>query len=135
MGLDRDSEGLIFLTNDGSIVNRILRAESANEKEYEVTVDKPITDDFLHGMANGVPILGTVTKPCTVRKVAPDRFRIILTQGLNRQIRRMCEYFGFNVTRLVRTRIMHVTLSGLRPGDYRPLTWKEVEELNRLTSS
>lgn len=131
--LDRDSEGLIFLTNDGRIVNKILRAGNRHDKEYRVTVDQPLTDDFLRGMAAGVPILDTVTKPCTIRPTGSHQFTIILTQGLNRQIRRMCEYFGYTVIRLVRTRIMHITLSGLKPGEWRHMTAREVHELHRLT--
>ena len=110
--LDRDSEGLIFLTNDGSIVNKILRAGNRHDKEYRVTVDQPLTGEFLQGMASGVPILDTVTKPCKILPSGSHQFTIILTQGLNRQIRRMCEYFGYSVVRLVRTRIMHITLRG-----------------------
>lgn len=131
--LDRDSEGLIFLTNDGNIVNKILRAGNRHEKEYLVTVDKPLSDDFLKGMADGVPILDTVTRPCKISPVGQTQFKIILTQGLNRQIRRMCEYFGYDVTRLIRTRIMHVTLIGLKPGEWREMTAREVHELHRLT--
>lgn len=130
--LDRDSEGLIFLTDDGSIVNKILRAGNQHEKEYLVTVDRPVTDDFLAGMAGGVPILNTVTRPCKVKGEGPKSFRIVLTQGLNRQIRRMCEYFGYEVTRLVRIRIMNVALGKLKPGQWRYLTFKEVAEIRRL---
>lgn len=131
--LDRDSEGLIFLTNDGSIVNKILRAGNRHDKEYRVTVDQPLTGEFLQGMASGVPILDTVTKPCKIRPSGSHQFTIILTQGLNRQIRRMCEYFGYSVVRLVRTRIMHITLSGLKSGEWRHMTAREVHELHRLT--
>jgi 23S rRNA pseudouridine2604 synthase len=131
--LDRDSEGLIFLTNDGNIVNKILRAGNRHEKEYLVTVDQPVTQEFLDGLARGVPILDTVTRPCVVKAEGPRSFRITLTQGLNRQIRRMCEYFGFNVRRLVRVRIMNVTLGKLASGEWRCLTPKEVAEIKRLT--
>lgn len=133
--LDRDSEGLIFLTNDGSIVNKILRAGNRHEKEYVVTVDRPITKAFLAGMAAGVPILGTVTRSCQVAATGPRTFRIILTQGLNRQIRRMCQYFGYEVLRLIRIRIMNVTLGRLQTGQWRYLSFKEVAEIKRLTRS
>jgi 23S rRNA pseudouridine2604 synthase len=129
--LDRDSEGLIFLTNDGSIVNKILRAGNSHEKEYQVTVDRPVTPEFLTQMAAGVPILGTMTLPCALFQEGPKSFRIILTQGLNRQIRRMCEVFGYQVTRLVRTRIMNVRLGSLRPGEWRELTAGEVAGIRR----
>lgn len=132
--LDRDSEGLIFLTNDGEIVNKILRAGNRHEKEYRVKVDKPLTDDFVRGMSQGVPILDTVTQPCRVFPESPRTFRIILTQGLNRQIRRMCEYFGYEVERLVRIRIMHVSVGSLKPGEWRTFTQKEIQELHRLTA-
>jgi 23S rRNA pseudouridine2604 synthase len=131
--LDRDSEGLILLTNDGTIVNKILRASNQHEKEYIATVDRPVTDDFLTGLAGGVPILGTVTRPCQVFPEGPRSFRIILTQGLNRQIRRMCEYFGYDVLRLVRVRIMNISLGKLRSGEWRNLTAREIAEINRLT--
>lgn len=131
--LDRDSEGLIFLTNDGNIVNKILRAGNQHEKEYVVTVSQPVTQAFLEGMAGGVPILDTVTRPCIVKAEGPRSFRIILTQGLNRQIRRMCEHFGYEVVRLVRVRIMNVTLGKLASGEWRYLTPKEISELKRLT--
>lgn len=112
--LDKDSQGLIFLTNDGDLVNKILRAHNHHEKEYRVTVDKPVTDDFIEGMQRGVPILGQVTKRCQVRRESTFVFTITLVQGLNRQIRRMCEYFGYEVTQLIRTRIMNVSLKGWR---------------------
>ena len=131
--LDRDSEGVIFLTNDGDIVNKILRAGNYHEKEYLVTVDQPVTEDFLHRMSAGVPILQTVTRPCQVSQTGPRQFKIILTQGLNRQIRRMCEALGFDVMRLIRTRVMHITLSGLNPGQWRDMSMREVHELHRLT--
>ena len=108
--LDKMSEGLIFMTNDGDIVNKILRARNHHEKEYVVTVDKPITHDFIRRMGNGIPILDTVTRKCYVEKLGKNKFKIILTQGLNRQIRRMCEYLGYRVVRLKRIRIMNVTL-------------------------
>ena len=127
--LDRDSEGLILLTNHGDIVNEILRSENDHEKEYVVTVDRPVTEIFLNGMASGVRILGTVTKPCRVQRIAPSTFRIILTQGLNRQIRRMCSFFGYKVIRLQRVRIMNITLGALAVGQWRALRRDEVHEL------
>ncbi|WP_282938309.1 23S rRNA pseudouridine(2604) synthase RluF [Paenibacillus sp. RC67] len=127
--LDKDSEGLILLTNDGDIVNKILRAENNHEKEYIVTVDKPITPMFLQGMASGVRILGTMTKPCQVFKQGERIFRLILTQGLNRQIRRMCSAFGYEVRRLKRVRIMNVELGSLPVGKWRDLTDQEMNEL------
>ena len=130
--LDKDSQGLIFLTNHGDLVNKILRAGNDHEKEYLVTVDKPVTDDFIRGMGAGVPILGTVTKKCKVRKEAPFVFRITLVQGLNRQIRRMCKHFGYEVTKLERTRIMNVGLSGLPLGEWRDLTDDELIALFKL---
>ncbi|MDV5106928.1 23S rRNA pseudouridine(2604) synthase RluF [Clostridium perfringens] len=133
--LDKDSQGLIFMTNDGDIVNKILRVGNNHEKEYIVTVNKPITDHFIKGMSNGVPILGTVTKKCLVKKESKNSFRIILTQGLNRQIRRMCEYFGYEVKKLERIRIMNVSLGNLKMGSWRYLTKKELVEINRLTEN
>ena len=130
--LDKDSQGLIFLTNHGDLVNKILRAGNNHEKEYLVTVNKPVTDEFVRGMGAGVPILGTVTKKCKVKKEAPFTFRITLVQGLNRQIRRMCEHFGFEVTKLERTRIMNVSLKGLPVGEWRDLTDDELIELFKL---
>ena len=130
--LDKDSQGLIFLTNHGDLVNKILRAGNDHEKEYLVTVDKPVTDEFIRGMGAGVPILGTVTKKCKVKKEAPFVFRITLIQGLNRQIRRMCEHFGYEVTKLERTRIMNVGLSGLPLGEWRDLTDDELITLFKL---
>jgi 23S rRNA pseudouridine2604 synthase len=127
--LDKDSEGLILLTNDGDIVNLILRAENRHEKEYIVTVDKAVTNAFLEGMAGGVKILGTVTKRCKVERLGERTFRIILTQGLNRQIRRMCSAFGYQVRRLQRTRIMNIHLDQLKNGAWRDLTRSELEEL------
>jgi len=133
--LDKPSEGLIFLTNDGNIVNKILRAGNNHEKEYVVTVNKPITPEFEKQMQRGVPILGTVTKACKLTRETETRFRIILTQGLNRQIRRMCEALGYEVQRLKRVRIMNVTLSGLSVGEWRFLTEKEMEEINRMVKN
>jgi 23S rRNA pseudouridine2604 synthase len=127
--LDKDSEGLILLTNDGDIVNRVLRAEHEHEKEYIVSVDRPLTPGFLEGMAHGVPILDTVTNPCKVRQVGRNTFRIVLTQGLNRQIRRMCEHFDYTVRELQRVRIMHIQLGGLPLGKWRNLTAAEVRPL------
>ncbi|WP_274055484.1 23S rRNA pseudouridine(2604) synthase RluF [Thalassomonas actiniarum] len=128
--LDKPSEGLIFLTSDGDIVNKILRAENAHDKEYVVTVDKPVSERFIERMSKGVPILGTITQPCQVKMQSRFVFRIILTQGLNRQIRRMCEYLGYEVKKLKRTRIMNVTLEKLRPGQWRDLTAQEMAEIN-----
>jgi len=130
--LDKDSQGLIFLTNHGDLVNKILRAGNDHEKEYVVTVNKPITDEFIRGMGAGVPILRTVTKKCKVKKEAPFAFRITLVQGLNRQIRRMCEHFGFEVTKLERTRIMNDSLTGIPVGEWRDLTDDELVELFKL---
>jgi len=127
--LDKDSQGLIFLTSNGDLVNKILRAGNNHEKEYLVTVNRPVTDEFIKGMSTGVPILGTVTKPCKVEKVSKDVFRITLVQGLNRQIRRMCEFFEFEVTRLERVRIMNISLKGLRVGEWRDLTGPELDTL------
>jgi 23S rRNA pseudouridine2604 synthase len=127
--LDKESEGLILLTNDGDIVNRVLRAEHEHEKEYIVSVDRPLTPEFLAGMAAGVPILDMVTNPCRVRQVGRNTFRIVLTQGLNRQIRRMCEHFDYTVRRLQRVRIMHIHLGDLPLGKWRPLTDAEVRPL------
>ncbi|MBI6873146.1 23S rRNA pseudouridine(2604) synthase RluF [Clostridium aciditolerans] len=132
--LDKDSEGLIFLTNDGDIVNKILRAGNNHEKEYIVTVDKPINNEFLKGMSSGVKILNTITNPCKVTKESSHVFRIILTQGLNRQIRRMCEAFGYNVLKLKRVRIMNITLKDLPIGKWRYLTEEELTVINKLTS-
>lgn len=132
--LDVPSEGLIFLTNDGDSVNKILRAGNAHEKEYEVTVDKPVTPEFIKAMGNGIPILGTVTKKCRVEKVATFVFSIVLIEGLNRQIRRMCEHLGYEVTKLKRTRIMNISLKGLPTGEWRELDEAEVAEIQRLTA-
>lgn len=124
--LDKDSQGLIFLTNNGDLVNKILRAGNNHEKEYVVTVNRPVTDDFINGMASGVPILGTKTKKCKVEKESSHAFRITLVQGLNRQIRRMCEYFNYDVLQLNRVRIMHIDLKGLPVGEWRDLSQKEL---------
>ena len=132
--LDKRSEGLIFLTNDGDIVNKILRAGNKHEKEYSVTVDQPVTMDFINKMRNGVRILGTVTQKCFVKQEGPNRFTIILTQGLNRQIRRMCEALGYTVVSLKRTRIMNMTLSGLQPGKWRYFTPAEIDTINKLVA-
>jgi len=130
--LDKPSEGLIFLTNDGDIVNKILRAGNNHEKEYIVTVDKPITPDFIRRMSNGVKILDTITQKCFVRRESKYVFRIILTQGLNRQIRRMCEALNYHVTKLIRIRIMNITLSGIAPGKWRYLTQVEIDTINKM---
>lgn len=127
--LDKDSEGLLMLTSDGEIVNRMLRAAGGHEKEYEVTIDRPVTRDFVERMMAGVPILDTVTLPCRVRKTGERSFNIILVQGLNRQIRRMCEALGANVTHLRRIRIMNLRLGTLKPGEWRDLTPAELETL------
>lgn len=133
--LDKDSQGLILLTNHGDLVNKILRAGNDHEKEYVVTVNKPVTDEFITGLGAGVPMLGTVTKKCKVKKEAPFVFRITLVQGLNRQIRRMCKHFGFEVTKLERVRIMNINLKGLPLGEWRDLTDDELVELFRLTEN
>ena len=129
--LDKPSEGLILLTSDGDIVNKILRARNNHEKEYIVRVDKPITPQFLHKMRNGIPILGTVTNKCEVEQIDTLSFRIVLTQGLNRQIRRMCEYLGYEVKKLKRIRIMNIKLD-LPIGKWRDLTPEEMQELDTL---
>jgi len=131
--LDKDSEGLIFLTSEGDIVNKILRSKNNHEKEYIVTVNLPINNEFLKGMRLGVPILDTLTYPCKVETIGRFKFRIILTQGLNRQIRRMCEHFGFKVVQLKRIRIMNVHLD-IAVGKWRDLTDKEMKDLNELIS-
>jgi 23S rRNA pseudouridine2604 synthase len=130
--LDKDSQGLIFMTNNGDLVNKILRAGNKHEKEYVVTVDKPLTDAVIQGMAGGVPMLGVVTKKCKIEQEAPNKFRITLIQGLNRQIRRMCEHFGYEVTRLERVRIMHISLKGIPLGEWRDLTEAELSEMYSL---
>jgi 23S rRNA pseudouridine2604 synthase len=131
--LDKPSEGLIFMTNDGDIVNKILRARNNHEKEYIVSVNKPINDQFIKRMRNGIPVLDTVTRKCTVERLGKNKFRIILTQGLNRQIRRMCEYLGYSVVTLKRVRIMNVHLD-VPTGTWRDLTAQEMKEINRLIS-
>lgn len=130
--LDKDSQGLILMTNNGDIVNKMMRAHNMHEKEYIVEVDKPITGEFLKGMAKGVPILDTVTRECKITKTGAKTFRIIITQGLNRQIRRMCEYFGYKVTKLERIRIMNIKLGNLSQGKYRNITENELKELEKL---
>lgn len=130
--LDKDSEGLLLLTNDGDIVNEILRAENKHEKEYIVQVDKPVTEEFLNAMATGVEILDTTTLPCKVERISSNVFKIILTQGLNRQIRRMCSALGYNVKRLQRIRIMNIKIGNLKVGQWRDLTDKERTELFSL---
>ncbi|MEF2244147.1 23S rRNA pseudouridine(2604) synthase RluF [Paenibacillus sp. IITD108] len=132
--LDKDSEGLILLTNDGDVVNPILRSEGKHEKEYIVTVDKPITPSFVKGMSEGVHILGSLTLPCQITQVTNRVFRIILTEGRNRQIRRMCQAFGYHVRRLQRVRIMNIELGGLAVGKWRDLTEQERTELFKTLS-
>jgi len=127
--LDKDSDGLILLTSNGDIVNEILRSENNHEKEYIVSIDKPVTDAFLDGMAKGVRILDTTTKPCKVWRIGKQAFGIILTQGLNRQIRRMCEVFGYEVRRLQRVRIINIKLDGLKIGQWRNLSPAELHGL------
>jgi 23S rRNA pseudouridine2604 synthase len=131
--LDKQSEGLIFLTSDGDIVNKILRAGNMHEKEYVVKTDKPINADFIKRMGNGIPILDTVTRNCFVEQTGKNEFRIILTEGLNRQIRRMCHYLGYEVVKLKRIRIMNIHLD-LKPGKWRNLTENEMDEINRLVA-
>lgn len=133
--LDKDSEGLLLLTNDGDIVNKIMRSGNLHEKEYLVTVNKPVTDSLIRGLSGGVPLmeLGTTTRECIVRQTGKRQFRMILTQGLNRQIRRMCEYFGYRVEKLMRTRIMNIELGNLKSGTYRDITQEEYTALLRLT--
>lgn len=133
--LDKDSQGLILLTNDGDIVNKILRAGNNHEKEYIVTVNKPIDNKFIESMSNGVRILGTITKKCVVNKINERTFRIILTQGMNRQIRRMCEALGYTVTKLNRIRIMNIKLGDLKIGSWRNLSSEELRKLNSLIST
>lgn len=128
--LDKDSEGLILLTDDGDIVNKILRSSNNHEKEYIVTVDKPISQNFIKRMAEGVPILDTITKPCKIQKLSQNRFKIVLTQGLNRQIRRMCAYLDYEVKTLQRVRIMNIHLKSA-VGSYRNLTTEELNTLNQ----
>ena len=133
--LDKPSQGLIFLTNDGDIVNKILRAGNNHQKEYLVSVNQPITSDFIQKMGNGIPILGTVTKKCLVEQVSKNSFKIILTQGLNRQIRRMCEYLNYEVTKLVRTRIMNVNLAKLTEGTWRELSEEEMQIIIKMVAA
>ena len=130
--LDKDSRGLLLMTNNGDIINRMMRAANYHEKEYKVTVDKEVTDEFLEKMAGGVPILDTVTRPCRVRKIGKYTFSIILTQGLNRQIRRMCEALRYEVKDLLRVRVMNIRLGSLKEGEYRELTDEELDELYSL---
>ena len=130
--LDKDSRGLLLMTNNGDIINQMMRAANRHEKEYKVTVDKEITEQFIKKMSEGVPILDTVTRPCTVKKIGKYTFSIILTQGLNRQTRRMCAAFGYEVKDLVRIRIMNIRLGSLKEGAYRKLTDEELEELYEM---
>lgn len=130
--LDKDSSGLILLTNQGELVDKILRGSNFHEKEYIVTVNKKITPEFLRAMGSGVPILDTVTRPCEIEQISARTFRIILTQGLNRQIRRMCEYFDYRVVELTRVRVMNIRLGRLKEGTYRKVAGKELEELLEL---
>ena len=130
--LDKDSSGLLLMTNQGDILNKILRAGNAHEKEYIVSVNKEITEDFLEGMRNGVPILDTITRKCVVEKIDKRKFKIILTQGLNRQIRRMCEHFNYRVVALKRVRIMNLKLGDLPVGQYREITQKEWTDLQKM---
>lgn len=133
--IDKPSQGLIFLTNDGDIVNKILRAGNNHEKEYIVTLKQSIRHDFVQKMGNGIPILDTITKKCKVTQLNDNKFKIILTQGLNRQIRRMCKYLGYDVIKLKRTRIMNVRLGNLGVGQWRELTSIEIEKINKLIVS
>lgn len=132
--LDKDSEGLIFLTSDGDIVNKILRAGNNHEKEYIVTVHKPINKEFIYKMSNGIPVLNKITQKCFVEQISKNSFRIILTQGLNRQIRRMCEYLDYQVVKLKRVRIMNISLD-LPSGKWRNLTKKEMEQIHKLVAN
>lgn len=139
--LDKDSQGLLIMTNDGDLINKMMRARHFHEKEYRVTVDRPVTEEFLEGLRKGVHItdrekgLDAVTRPCQAEAVGKFTFRIVLTQGLNRQIRRMCQAFGYEVKKLVRIRIMNIRLDGLKPGEYRPLTAQEVRGLYEQTET
>jgi 23S rRNA pseudouridine2604 synthase len=133
--LDKDSQGLIFLTNNGDLVNKILRAGNNHEKEYIVTVNKPLTEQVITGMAAGVPMLGVITKKCKIEQINTTVFKIILVQGLNRQIRRMCEHFGYEVIKLERIRIMDISLKGLPTGDWRDLTEPEIKNIYKLIAS
>lgn len=133
--LDKESQGLLLLTNEGDLVNKIMRAGNYHEKEYFVTVNKPLERDFVRRMSRGIPILDTMTRPCKVVQTGECSFRIILTQGLNRQIRRMCQYLGYEVQKLKRIRIMNLTLDGIREGEYREITPQEWKELNQLLAA
>jgi 23S rRNA pseudouridine2604 synthase len=133
--LDKFSEGLIFLTSDGDIVNKILRAGNSHEKEYVVTTDKAVCHEFIKDMAGGIKILGTITKKCFVRQEGLKKFRIILIEGLNRQIRRMCASLGYKVTSIKRVRIMNITLHGLMPGKWRNFSGQEIAEINAMVSN
>ncbi|GAB5615811.1 hypothetical protein JCM31739_06360 [Faecalimonas canis] len=130
--LDKDSEGLLLMTNNGDIINKMMRSGNRHEKEYKVTVNKPVTREFIEKMGQGVPILDTVTRPCEVKAIGKYKFNITLTQGLNRQIRRMCEYFGYKVTKLERVRVMNIELGNLKSGEYRKVTDDETRELYEL---
>lgn len=130
--LDKDSRGLLLMTNNGDIINRMMRAANYHEKEYKVTVDREITEEFLNQMSRGVPILDTVTRPCRVKKLGKYTFSIILTQGLNRQIRRMCEALGYEVRDLLRVRVMNIRLGSLKEGEYREVTDEELEALYEM---
>ena len=130
--LDKDSRGLLLMTNNGDIIDRMMRGANRHEKEYKVTVDKEITEEFLKKMSEGVPILDTVTRPCRVSRIGKYTFSIVLTQGLNRQIRRMCEALGYEVKDLVRVRVMNIRLGSLKEGQYRKLSDEELEELYDL---
>lgn len=135
--LDKDSEGLLLLTNNGDIVNKMMRSGNMHEKEYLVTVNRPVTDSFVHGLANGVPLveLGVTTRKCRVEQIGKKQLRIVLTQGYNRQIRRMCEYFGYRVDKLVRVRIMNIKLGDLPVGKYRSVTAEEYRKLEKLIAN
>lgn len=133
--LDKDSEGLLLLTNQGELADQVMRGRYRHEKEYLVTVDREVNEEFLSAMAAGIPILGTVTRKCQVKKTGRRSFRIILTQGLNRQIRRMCEYLGYQVVKLKRTRVVNIRIGELRPGEYREATREEKEKLYRILYS
>ena len=135
--LDKDSKGLLLLTNNGDIVNKMMRSGNMHEKEYIVTVNKPISDSFIRGLAGGVPLveLGVTTRKCHVKKLSNKTFKIILTQGYNRQIRRMCEYFGYRVVELERVRIMNITLGDLKEGEYRDITAQEYGQLKKMISN
>lgn len=133
--LDKDSEGLLLMTNQGDLVNQIMKSRNGHEKEYQVTVNRPVTPEFISALKAGIPILDTVTRPCFAQKTGKNSFRIILTQGLNRQIRRMCEYLGYQVNTLKRVRIMNIRLGDLQTGEYREVLKGEYEELLRLLQS